>query len=65
MGDETATAGVLDAQALALSAEGTRQCGLGFHAWTPWLGLPSPEAPNRYVALCGRECCEAHAQYDL
>lgn len=42
-----------------------KECDAGNHAWTPWLGLPTPEAPTRYVTVCGRAACFAEKQYDL
>lgn len=58
-------AGVATAMAVSAAAEGAQACRLGFHAWTPYLGLPTPDDANRYVTWCAREGCNATEQYDL
>jgi hypothetical protein len=58
-------AGVGTAIALDTMMQNQRLCAVGWHAWTPWLGLPTPEDPTRFVTICGREGCTAERQYDL
>ena len=58
--DEREQVGLADAQAMFYASEGAKACGMGHHAWMPWLRLPN----GSDTTWCARPGCEAVEQYD-
>ena len=48
---------------MSAAAEGERLCGLGYHAWMPWLAVPDlAGAVSYYATYCVR--CRHPEQFD-
>lgn len=66
MTTDSSAASVLDVSAsLAYEAEGKRLCGLGYHAWMPWVAIWVGDPPyvSRYETYCVR--CRHPEQFDV